>query len=125
MKTRSQTAVANSLTNRTKRVSRKVVRLIDEYDKYTSGKYHGWNDTYDRQYHIDDIHNMYHVNIDSDEEEDYENFHIKRKEFRFMPQIPNAPLKRKKFTKEDYDTSDGFVVCDENDVNWSDYENEL
>lgn len=125
MKTRSQTAVANSLNNRNKRVSRKVVRLIDEYDKYTSGKYHGWNDTYDRQYHIDDIHNMYHVNIDSDEEEDYyenfHNFHIKRKEFRFQ----NAPLKRKKFTKEGYDTSDDFVVCDENDVNWSDYENEL
>jgi hypothetical protein len=116
MNTRSQTT---HLTNRNKRISRQVVRLIDEYNKYTSGKYHGWNDTYDRQYHIDD---MYHVNIDSDEEEDYyKNFHIKRKEFRFQ----NAPLKRKKFTKEGYDTSDDFVVCDENDVNWSDYENEL
>ena len=120
MKTRSQTAVENTLKNRTKRVSRKVVRLIDEYDKYTSGKYHGWNDTYDRGYHID---HMCNVNIDSDEEEDYENFHIKRKDFRFMPQIPNTPLKRKKFTKEGYDTSDGFVVNDENDVIWSDYKN--
>ena len=28
-------------------------------------------------------------------------------------------------TKEGYDTSDGFIVNDNIDVNWSDYENEL
>ena len=115
MKTRSQTAL---LTNRNKRVSRKVVRLIDEYDKYTLGNYYGWNDTYVREYNIDD---MYHVNIDSDEEEDYENFHLKRKEFRFQ----NVPLKRKKITNEGYDTSDSCIMNGESDVNWSDYENEL
>lgn len=121
MKTRSQTTDANTeIVNHNKRKSRKIVRLIDEYDKYTSGRYHGWRDTYDREYNIED---MYHINIDSDEEDEYH--YKKRKEIRFMPQIPDTPMKRKKITKEGYDTSDGFVVNDNNDVNWSDYENEL
>lgn len=124
MKTRSQTARVNiQKVNQNKRISRNVVRLIDEYDKYTSGRYHGWRDTYDREYNID---NMYHINIDSDEEDEYYyNDHKIRKEIRFMPQIPDTPIKRKKITKEGYDTSDGFIVNDNNDVNWSDYENEL
>ena len=31
----------------------------------------------------------------------------------------------KKITKEGYDTSDGFIVNDNNDVNWSDSEDEV
>ena len=121
MKTRSQTARVNiQKVNQNKRISRKVVRLIDEYDKYTSGRYHGWRDTYDREYNIDD---MYHINIDSDEEDEY--YYKKRKEVRFIPRLPDTPMKRRSTTKEGYDTSDGFVVNDNNDVNWSDYENEL
>ena len=124
MKTRSQTARVNiQKVNQNKRISRKVVRLIDEYDKYTSGRYHGWRDTYDREYNIDD---MYHINIDSDEEDEYYyNHYKKRKEVRFIPRLPDTPMKRKKMTKEGYDTSDGFIVNDNIDVNWSDYENEL
>lgn len=33
-----------------KRNTKPVIRLIDEHDKYTTGKYHGWKDTYDREY---------------------------------------------------------------------------
>ena len=121
MKTRSQTARVNiQKVNQNKRISRKVVRLIDEYDKYTSGRYHGWRDTYEREYNTDD---MYHINIDSDEEDEYH--YKKRKEVRFIPRVPDTPMKRKKMTKEGYDTSDGFIVNDNNDVNWADYENEL
>ena len=51
MKTRSQTFKEQSnIDRKNKRQSKKVVRLIDEYQKYTTGKYHGWNDTYDRKY---------------------------------------------------------------------------
>jgi hypothetical protein len=124
MKTRSQTARVNTQkVNQNKRISRNVVRLIDEYDKYTSGRYHGWRDTYDREYNIED---MYHVNIDSDEEDEYHyNDNNKRKEVRFISRVPDTPMKRKKITKEGYDTSDGFVVNDNIDVNWSDSEDEV
>lgn len=36
--------------DRPKRNSKPVTRLVDEYSKYTTGKYHGWRDTYDRGY---------------------------------------------------------------------------
>ena len=62
MLTRSQTPVKP--TRFSKRVSRKVVRLSDEYHKYTSGKYHGWSDTYYRSYNLD---RMYDINMDSDD----------------------------------------------------------
>ena len=119
MLTRSQTPVKPNRFS--KRISRKVVRLSDEYHKYTSGKYHGWSDTYDR---------MYDINMDSDEEDedqqtDYKNHSNHATIPRFIARIPDAPLKRRKFTKEGYDTSDGFVMNDEYDVNWSDFENEL
>ena len=126
MLTRSQTPVKP--TRFSKRVSRKIVRLSDEYHKYTSGKYHGWSDTYDRSYNLD---RMYDINMDSDEEDedqqtDYKNHSYHRGTIpRFIARIPDAPLKRRKFTKEGYDTSDGFVMNDEYDVNWSDFENEL
>ena len=36
--------------DRPKRNKTPVVRLIDEHNKYTTVKYHGWRDTYDRGY---------------------------------------------------------------------------
>lgn len=36
--------------DRPKRQRKTVTRLINEYPKYTKGKYHGWKDTYDRKY---------------------------------------------------------------------------
>ncbi len=68
MKTRSQTFKEQSNINtKNKRQSKKVVRLIDEYQKYTTGKYHGWNDTYDRKYDIDN-----NLCLDSDTDTDNE-----------------------------------------------------
>ena len=39
-----------TVMDRPKRKCKKVPRLINEYPKYTKGKYHGWKDTYDRKY---------------------------------------------------------------------------
>ena len=39
-----------TVLDRPKRKRKTVTHLINEYPKYTKGKYHGWKDTYDRKY---------------------------------------------------------------------------
>ncbi len=51
-----------TLTDRPKRERKVVTRLVDEYPKYTKGKYHGWKDTYDRKYNGDDYTSNYNSN---------------------------------------------------------------
>jgi len=46
--------------DRPKRNSKPVIRLVDEYCKFTTGKYHGWNDTYDREYNGRENNSMGH-----------------------------------------------------------------
>ena len=46
--------------DRPKRNAKPTTRLIDEYVKYTTGKYHGWKDTYEREYNGGENNGMGH-----------------------------------------------------------------